>query len=132
MTDIPPPFDQAWFLGILGFIIGVAFGSFVTMLSYRLPRGMSIVLPPSACPTCHSRLTARDLVPILSFLFSRAKCRHCGAPIGARYVLIELMTGITCAAAFALIGFKPALIAAVTGVTALIAFLTIKLEGKKN
>jgi leader peptidase (prepilin peptidase)/N-methyltransferase len=94
-SDIPPPFDAAWFRFILGFIIGAALGSFGTMLAYRIPRHISIITPRSHCPTCNATLGARDLVPILSWVTSGGKCRHCHADIGAQYLWIELACSLS-------------------------------------
>ena len=74
-------------------LFGLVFGSFVTAASYRLPRGVSVVSGRSACPACGHGLTARDLVPLVSWLAARGRCRHCGAPVSWRYPLIELATG---------------------------------------
>jgi prepilin signal peptidase PulO-like enzyme (type II secretory pathway) len=75
------------------FCIGLIFGSFVTCASYRLPLGIDIVKKPSYCPNCETKLGFRDLWPVLSWLLSGGKCRHCGAGISPRYPLIELITG---------------------------------------
>jgi leader peptidase (prepilin peptidase) / N-methyltransferase len=72
--------------------LGLVFGSFVTALSYRLPRGESIAHGRSRCPHCTHVLEAPDLVPLLSWLAHRGKCRHCGVKISGRYPFIELMT----------------------------------------
>jgi leader peptidase (prepilin peptidase)/N-methyltransferase len=79
---------------LLFFVVGACFGSFVTMASYRLPREESISLPPSRCPACGTRLKVLDLIPLLSWLMQRGKCRHCGAGIHLRYPLIELVMGL--------------------------------------
>jgi leader peptidase (prepilin peptidase)/N-methyltransferase len=71
-------------------VLGLIFGSFANVVIYRLPRGESIVTPPSHCPSCGRRLTAPELVPVLSWLFLRGKCKSCGAGISAMYPIIEL------------------------------------------
>ncbi|MEA3409615.1 MAG: prepilin peptidase, partial [Candidatus Eisenbacteria bacterium] len=63
------------------FIVGSILGSFFNVVIYRVPRGESIVRPPSACPACGTRLRARDNVPVLGYLLLRGKCRYCAAPI---------------------------------------------------
>ncbi|MEJ0063657.1 MAG: prepilin peptidase [Alphaproteobacteria bacterium] len=88
---------------LTGFIVGAILGSFVTALSYRLPRGISIVAPRSSCPSCHAVLGARDLVPIGSYLANKGKCRHCGARISPRYPTIELAVALSCALAFTIL-----------------------------
>ena len=78
----------------LTFIIGLAFGSFLNVCVYRLPLGMSVVTPRSACPKCKQGIALYDNVPILSWLILRGRCRHCKAPVSPRYLVIELLTGI--------------------------------------
>ena len=80
---------------------GLVFGSFVTALSYRLPRGESIAHGRSRCPSCGHTLTARDLVPVLSWVFHKGACRHCNAKVPWRYPLIELTTAVLFVAAVA-------------------------------
>ncbi len=84
---------DVWFVLYLG-LIGLVVGSFLNVVVWRLPRRLSIVRPPSACPKCGRRLAARDLVPVLSWLFLRGRCRYCGAPIAVRYPLVEAFTGL--------------------------------------
>jgi leader peptidase (prepilin peptidase)/N-methyltransferase len=81
---------------VMGFVIG----SFLTVVVDRVPRGASIVAPPSACGSCGLRLGVRDLVPVLSWLALRGKCRRCRAPIGVEPIVVELTT----AAVFVLFG----------------------------
>ena len=79
---------------VVGFILGALTGSFLNMLIWRLPRGKSLVDPAhSICPICGHKLSALDLMPILSWLRTGGKCRHCGAPIAVRYLLVELLVG---------------------------------------
>jgi leader peptidase (prepilin peptidase)/N-methyltransferase len=82
------------FITILVLIAGLCFGSFITCVSWRLPRNEDVVVKPSYCPSCNAKLTFRDLFPVLSWLASRGACRHCKAKVSARYPLIELCTGI--------------------------------------
>lgn len=99
MNDALPLFDSFLFRALLGFVLGGIFGSFGTMLAYRLPRRLSIIRPRSHCPSCQTVLTARDLIPLFSWLLTRGKCRHCGATIGRQYVLIEATCAVLCALA---------------------------------
>ena len=71
-------------------VMGLLIGSFLTVVVDRVPRGASIVAPPSACGSCGNRLTAPDLVPVLSWVALRGRCRHCGARIGIEPIVIEL------------------------------------------
>lgn len=81
------------YLGILVFIFGLITGSFLNVCILRLPENKSIVFGPSSCPDCGARLTALDMVPVLSFLFLRGKCRHCGKKISPQYPAVEFITG---------------------------------------
>ncbi|MCS7310219.1 MAG: prepilin peptidase [Armatimonadota bacterium] len=83
-----------WYIGLVVFIYGTVVGSFLNVLIYRLPRGLSIIKPRSHCPNCATELRARDLVPLLSFLWQRGRCRYCGARISWRYFWVELATGL--------------------------------------
>lgn len=80
-------------------LFGLLIGSFLNVVAYRVPIGMSIVAPPSACPNCGNRITARDNVPLLSWALLRGACRHCRAPISVRYPIVEAATGLVFAAA---------------------------------
>lgn len=66
-------------------------GSFLGVLAFRMPRGLSIVMPRSFCDACGARLTAIDLVPVLSWLCLRGRCRHCGGAIDGLYPIVELL-----------------------------------------
>ena len=79
---------------ILAFIFGITFGSFLNVLIYRLPREISIISPGSHCPQCKKPVKPYDNIPILSYLILRGKCRHCGARISPRYMLVELLAGL--------------------------------------
>ncbi len=74
-------------------VLGLLIGSFLNVVVWRVPRGESIVSPPSACPRCGHAIRARDNVPVLSWLLLRARCRDCGAPISRRYPFVEAATG---------------------------------------
>jgi leader peptidase (prepilin peptidase)/N-methyltransferase len=75
------------------FFLGLAFGSFLNVCIYRLPLGLSVVTPRSACPKCKAPIALYDNLPVLSWLILRGKCRHCKANISPRYLIIELLTG---------------------------------------
>ena len=72
--------------------LGAVIGSFLNVVIHRLPRRESVVFPPSACPRCGARIRPLDNVPLLSFLLLKGRCRHCGAPIAPRYVLVEALS----------------------------------------
>lgn len=78
--------------------LGLAIGSFLNVVIYRVPRGLSVARPGSFCPTCGTPVRGYDNVPVVSWLVLRGRCRHCGEPISARYPLVELVTGALFAA----------------------------------
>jgi len=71
---------------------GAIWGSFLNVCIARIPRGMSVVTPPSHCFSCGARVLARDNIPIFSYLLLRGRCRHCGAKFSARHAAIEALT----------------------------------------
>jgi len=75
------------------FVLGLAFGSFLNVCIYRLPLGISVVTPRSACPKCKQGIALYDNVPVLSWLILRGRCRHCKTKISPRYLMIEALTG---------------------------------------
>src|SRR5208283_4929827 len=83
-----------WMGILIALIYGTVVGSFLNVCIWRLPRDESIVSPGSHCPQCNTPLRGKDLVPLLSFLIQRRKCRYCGEPISWRYFGIELLTGV--------------------------------------
>ena len=82
-------FFVLWF-----FVLGLVLGSFFNVVVYRLPRKLSLIRPGSSCPHCGHRLSAGELVPIVSFLLQKGRCRECREPIAWRYPLVELVTGL--------------------------------------
>ena len=76
------------------FVLGLALGSFLNVCIYRLPRGLSVVKPRSACPHCQEPIAFYDNIPVLSWLILGGRCRKCRSVISPRYMLIELLTGI--------------------------------------
>ncbi|MED0676400.1 prepilin peptidase [Aneurinibacillus thermoaerophilus] len=92
---------------LLVFLFGLLFGSFFNVVGLRVPQEQSLLAPPSHCPTCKKQLKPIDLIPILSYLIARGKCRYCRAPISPVYPLIELATGILFAAVYAVYDFTP-------------------------
>ena len=84
------------------FIWGACWGSFLNVVMYRFPRGLSIVYPPSACPGCAKPIAAYDNIPVMSWFLLRGRCRHCGARFSVRYALTEAVCGGVFASAGAL------------------------------
>jgi leader peptidase (prepilin peptidase)/N-methyltransferase len=83
---------------LFAFLVGLVFGSFVTVVAHRVPRGESIIAPGSRCPGCGTAIAAYDNVPVISWLGLRGRARCCAAPISPRYPLTELLLGILYAA----------------------------------
>lgn len=75
-------------------VLGLCFGSFLNVCIYRLPLGISVVTPRSACPKCKHGIALYDNMPVLSWLILRGRCRFCKAKISPRYLIIELLTGL--------------------------------------
>jgi leader peptidase (prepilin peptidase)/N-methyltransferase len=86
------------------FVLGLAFGSFLNVCIYRLPRGMSVVWPASKCPKCETPIKTYDNIPVLSWLLLRGRCRHCHTLISPRYMIVELMVGLLFLACYAKFG----------------------------
>jgi len=89
-----------WLLAIVTFSLGLALGSFMTVVTARVPAGESVVQPRSRCPTCGVEIANRDNVPILGWALLRGRCRNCGSRISARYPLLELSTALLVSGAF--------------------------------
>ncbi len=87
----------------LFFGLGLIFGSFLTVVIHRVPRGESVVRPRSRCPRCGTEIRARDNIPVVSWLVLRGRCRTCGARISPQYPLTELATAVLFGAAAALV-----------------------------
>ena len=81
-------------IAVLFFILGLSVGSFLCVCIYRLPRDRSIIKPPSHCESCGRKLGMLDLIPIVSYLALRGKCRYCGEKIPANVLIVELVTGL--------------------------------------
>jgi leader peptidase (prepilin peptidase)/N-methyltransferase len=92
-----PPLNIA--IVVVAGVLGLLVGSFLNVVIYRVPRGDSIVSPPSACPNCGERIRPWDNVPVLSWLVLRGRCRSCSVRISVRYPIVELVTGALFAAA---------------------------------
>jgi leader peptidase (prepilin peptidase) / N-methyltransferase len=84
--------DDAWLRALIALPFGLAVGSFMTVAVHRLPKGESFVHPRSRCPACGAEISARDNVPVLSWLLLRGRCRRCGERISIVYPVLELVT----------------------------------------
>ena len=86
------------------FVLGLAFGSFLNVCIYRLPRDLSVVKPRSACPGCEQPIRAYDNIPVLSWLILRGRCRNCKTYISSRYLIVEVLAGSIFLACYAHFG----------------------------
>src|SRR5688572_6339601 len=82
------------FWSLILFVFGCMAGSFLNVCIHRMPRGESIVSPPSHCPHCNYSIPWYLNIPLITWLYLRGRCRNCGGPIAARYFLVELLTGV--------------------------------------
>lgn len=85
--------DAYWI--VVAACLGLIFGSFATVVAYRVPRGDSIVTGRSKCPSCGTQIAWYDNIPLVGYLLLRGRCRSCGQAISPRYLWIELATGIS-------------------------------------
>ncbi|MEF8794294.1 prepilin peptidase [Thiohalorhabdus sp.] len=108
--------------------LGLIVGSFLNVVAHRLPRGQSLLYPPSACPHCGQRVRPWHNVPVASYLFLRGRCRNCGAPIGRHYPLTEAATGLISGITAGAIGLTPFLLPGLIFAWTLIALTRIDLD----
>lgn len=99
LTEIP-----TWFFATTVVLVGLLVGSFLNVVVWRVPRGESVVHPPSACPRCGHPIRPRDNLPVVSWLLLRGRCRDCAAPISARYPAVEAATALLFGLTFAWTG----------------------------
>ena len=88
------------------FALGASIGSFLNVVIYRLPAGLSLVYPPSRCPHCLNRLRKRENIPVFGWIRLKGKCAHCKTRISPRYPIIEAITGILFVIVFLVFGFS--------------------------
>lgn len=117
----------AFLVGVCG-IIGLAVGSFLNVVIYRVPRKESVVSPRSRCPGCGNTLSAVDNIPVVSWVALKGRCRSCAEPIAKRYPVVELVTAVLFALTAARLGADAALPAFLVGVAGLVAVSAVDLE----
>ena len=101
--------------------LGAALGSFFEVVLDRVPRGESLLWPPSHCRTCGRRLTADELVPVISYLAQRGRCRTCDTPIGRGVPIREALSGLALALPWAVGGCGQPIAALIAGLVVLVA-----------
>lgn len=109
-------------------LVGLIVGSFLNVVSHRVPRKESVVRPASRCPACQTQIAPRDNIPVLSWLVLRGQCRGCAAPISARYPAVEVATSILFTLAAFRFGFTVELVAFALLFAVLVAVTAIDLE----
>jgi leader peptidase (prepilin peptidase)/N-methyltransferase len=109
-------------------LVGAAIGSFLNVCIHRLPRGSSVLWPPSACPRCARRLSWFENIPIVSYAALRGRCRTCKAPISIQYPIVEALTATMFAAGLWYYGPGPLLLSRLVFGCALIVLFAIDLE----
>ncbi len=87
-------------MSLFVFFAGTCVGSFLNVCIYRLPAGLSVAYPPSACPRCQEPIRFYDNIPVISYMLLRGRCRFCAAAIAIRYPLVEMLTGLAAWAVF--------------------------------
>lgn len=107
---------------------GLAIGSFLNVVIYRVPRGRSIVTPASSCPACGSPLAPRDNIPVVSWVVLRGRCRGCQSRIAVRYPVVEVLTAVLFALTAVRLGVSWSLPAELAFVAGVIALAAIDLE----
>ena len=112
------------FYFVLFFILGTFFGSFFTVVGLRLPKKIDIIFKRSHCDSCDHELSMLDMIPIISYLFLRGKCRYCGNKVSNISTYMELFTGILFAVSYYVFGFSYELLFAL-GIVAMLIILSI-------
>lgn len=113
-------------------VFGLAVGSFLNVCIDRVPRGQSILRPRSHCPACKTPLAVCDLVPVLSYVLLRGRCRYCSAPIPKRVLLVEAGTGLLFLLFWSLYGPSLYFLLAALAASVLVAILVTGLEHRAS
>ena len=106
--------------------LGAALGSFFEVVLDRIPRGESLLWPPSHCRTCRRRLTPDELVPVISYLAQRGRCGACDTPIGRGVPIREALSGLALASPWAVGGCGDPIVALIGGLVLLVAIWVIQ------
>src|SRR5918993_4531398 len=115
-------------LVLVAILFGLVVGSFLNVVSHRVPHRESVVWPASHCPHCGEPIRPGDNVPLISYVLLRGRCRNCKEPISARYPAVEATTGLLFGAAAYEFGVSLAMFSALVLISALISLAAIDLE----
>ncbi|MEM8834992.1 MAG: prepilin peptidase [Planctomycetota bacterium] len=110
--------SMAWTALLFFTAFGAIVGSFLNVLVYRLPKGLDVVSPPSACPHCETRLTWRENIPVFGWLALGGKCRFCKSRVSAEYPLVEAFVGLLFGLIFAAWFMDPSVLGVLPGFSA--------------
>ncbi len=113
-------------------LFGLAIGSFLTVVGYRIPRRESIVRPGSHCPSCNRALAWYDNIPVASWILLRRRCRSCSAAISVRYPALEMATAFVFVGLAAAIGPRPRLLVALVVASLVLAAGAVALGGRSR
>jgi leader peptidase (prepilin peptidase)/N-methyltransferase len=109
--------------------VGLAVGSFLNVVVYRVPRHLSVARPPSFCPRCRTPVRPIDNIPVASWLVLGGRCRACGTPIPVRYPLVEAGTGLLFALVGAAVGAHWAFVGLCAAGATVLASAVVELDG---
>lgn len=118
---------EVYFL-IVFFILGTVLGSFFHVVGTRLPEEKSIINPPSHCPKCKHRLKWYELIPVISYIIQKGKCKECKAKIPINYMLMEIVTGVLFAVCYNEFGFTSELIVSLIFVSTIVINIISDIE----
>ena len=117
-----------WPVQLLLFVVGLSIGSFLNVVIYRLPRNKSVIWPRSYCPSCEKVIPFYLNIPIVGYVILMGRCKYCGVRISPRYLIIELISGLTVVGFFTYFGFNLQALAAVVLTLVLIPVFFIDFE----
>lgn len=109
---------------IIFFVLGLFFGSFFTVVGLRLPQKENFITNRSYCDACHHQLSFLDMIPIVSFIFLKGKCRYCSEKIDSLSSWMELFTGVLFALAYLVFGFSYELVIAL-GIISMLVIISV-------
>lgn len=118
-------------VGLIGAGLGLCFGSFANVVVWRIPRGESIVVPPSHCPSCDSELRWYDNIPVASWVALRGRCRSCATAISIRYPIVETLTALLWIAAVVRFGASVEVVPYAIFFTALVVLSAIDIDTQR-